>query len=156
MSPFRHSTHVSSKSYAEYTLPHPLLRTRSPFALPARDYTPSTERAAQVYTARAVTYDVDGSHTGPLFATHNKGWGIPCRLRVRTSAPQPPLGDSSEGSSLWRRDPWLPAWLLSRDRPAGLHTTSVCPSPSRKISLHLASAGSAPGSANGRRHSRRT
>jgi len=80
MGPFRHSTGVSSKAYADFTLPHPLLRTRSPFALPARDYTPSTERTAQVYSARAVTYDADGgSHTGPEFAVHSKGWGLPCR-----------------------------------------------------------------------------
>ena len=75
--PFRHATNVSAKAYAEYTLPHPLLRTRSPFALPARDYVPSTERTAQVYSARALTYDADGSQTGPLFAVHHKGWGIP-------------------------------------------------------------------------------
>ena len=73
-----HASHVSSKTYSEFTLPHPLLRSRSPFALPPRDYTPSTERAAQVYSARAVTYDADGSRTGPQFAVHHKGWGRPC------------------------------------------------------------------------------
>ena len=72
-----HLPKVSAKAYAEYTLPHPLLRTRSPFALPARDYTPSTQRVSQQYAARALTYDVDGSMTGPVFASHNKGWGVP-------------------------------------------------------------------------------
>ena len=41
------------------------------------DYVPSTERTSQVYTARALTYDADGSLTGPMFAVHHKGWGVP-------------------------------------------------------------------------------
>ena len=79
-----HSTRASIKTYSEFTLPHPLLRSRSPFALPPRDHTPSTERAAQVYSARAVTYD-EGSHTGPQFAIHHKGWGRPCSTGVGES-----------------------------------------------------------------------
>ena len=79
-----HSTHASIKNYSEFTLPHPLLRSRSPFALPPRDHTPSTERAAQVYSARAVRYD-EGSRTGPQFAIHHKGWGRPCSTGVGES-----------------------------------------------------------------------
>ena len=74
-----HSTHASSKSYSEFTLPHPLLRSRTPFALPPRDYTPSTQRAAQVYSARARNFD-EGARTGPQFAVHFEGWGRPCSV----------------------------------------------------------------------------
>ena len=85
-----HSTHASMKTYyappsaTPFTLPHPLLRSRSPFALPPRDHTPSTERAAQVYSARAQAYD-DGSRTGPQFAIHHKGWGRPSSTGVGES-----------------------------------------------------------------------
>ena len=74
-----HSTLASSKAYSEFTLPHPLLRSRTPFALPPRDYTPSTQRAAQVYSARARNFD-EGARTGPQIAVHFEGWGRPCSV----------------------------------------------------------------------------
>ena len=74
-----HYTLASSKAYSEFTLPHPLLRSRTPFALPPRDYTPSTQRAAQVYSARARNFD-EGACTGPQIAVHFEGWGRPCSV----------------------------------------------------------------------------
>ena len=74
-----HSTLASSKAYSEFTLPHPLLRSRTPFALPPRDHTPSTQRAAQVYSARARNFD-EGARTGPQIAVHFEGWGRPCSV----------------------------------------------------------------------------
>ena len=114
-----HSSRASIKTYSEFTLPHPLLRSRSPFALPPRDHTPSTERAAQVYSARAVTFD-EGSTTGPQFAIHHRGWGRPCSTgagesgtfklpswaRHGSPCPLPPgAGTVGSGrrSALWRK-----------------------------------------------------
>ena len=108
-----HVPKVSARAYAEYTLPHPLLRTRSPFALPARDYIPSTQRASQLYAARAVTYDVDGSMTGPMFASHHKGWGVPPKTGfgerpVSLSPPHKHFSDSGrQGSGLYTTWPEL-------------------------------------------------
>ena len=105
-----HSTLASSKAYSEFTLPHPLLRSRTPFALPPRDYTPSTQRAAQVYSARARNFD-EGARTGPQIAVHFEGWGRPCSVGFGERGKFRKPSRARHGSSCSRPPGALCGWL---------------------------------------------
>ena len=103
-----HSRDHQRNPTALSSMPHPLLKTRSPFSLPGGDDIPSIPITIQKYKARADTYDETSLSTGPMFA------GLcapPASLRCccPTHAPVTPWRSSSSWMVAPRVAPRLPA-----------------------------------------------